>query len=591
MSLMSQAHPEGLLLKKPFWFYVKTYPRPVALGLSFLLITNGLDAVWPLILKEAIEKLEARAAMSELGRVCALFLTVLITLALTRYAWRRFFGEFHTFAAEHLRQKIFSHFNTLTSRFFQKTNVGELMSLITSDVQSFRQAVGPGFLIFADGIIIMSYVLPIMFFLQPSWTWKTLIFLPLLPFLIWKVMKWIHETYKSSQDKYAELTGFCHETVSGIRVVKGFAREGDRARDFGILNERYVKASNKNSLVDSLFSPVMEFGVASGSVILLFVSQQDVVSGAVSLGTFVAFHRYISKMVWPMTALGFGLSFVQKGRASFDRIREVLRTEPDIKDEGKIELRDFESLEFCNVSYRHSSTSSDLRDSKSGLFNLNFKIRKGDRLAIMGKIGSGKSTLFQLLCRMAEPQEGQILVNDRPIQDYTLRSLRHVFVYVPQEPFLYSRSVKENLLMDEGSLDPEYLAHAAESSQVLHEISSLPQSWESQLGEKGVNLSGGQKQRLTLARALMRPGQVFIFDDVLSAVDVHTEELIQKRLFNFRKEATLFVSAHRLSTVRDLDLVLVLNQGHLEYFGPWSQSQSSPVLEELKKLQSVEAQP
>ncbi|MBL7669267.1 MAG: ABC transporter ATP-binding protein [Bdellovibrionaceae bacterium] len=543
-----------------------------------MIITNALDAFWPLLLRQGLDQLEQREPLSTLARTCLIFLTFMVGLALTRYGWRRYFGEFHTFAAETLRQKIFTHLNGLGGSFFQKTSVGELMSLMTTDVQSFRQAIGPGFLIFADGVIIIIFVLPIMIYLNPSWTWKTLIALPLLPFLIWKVMRLIHSTYKIQQDRFAELTGFCHETVGGIRVLKGFAREENRSAEFKDLNNKYIKAANKNALVDSFFAPVMEFGVASGSVILLFISMSDILSGAVSIGTFVAYHRYIQKMVWPMTALGFGLSFFQKGLASFSRIKEILTSESDVVDHGQREIQEFESLEFRNVSFRYPGSEHWI------LKNVSFRLEKGQSLAIVGPIGAGKSTLFHILTRLFPLEKGEILVNGIPWTELSLTSLRNIIRLVPQDPFLYSRSVQENLALEGHLTAQAELERAADQAQVLHEIESLPQSWLSQLGEKGVNLSGGQKQRLTLARALLSPAQVLLFDDVLSAVDTITEEKIETKILQNSKQ-TLIVAAHRLSTVKNLSQVLVLNLGEVEYFGGWQNSGQSPTLRKISQLQ------
>lgn len=566
------------LIRKPFLFFLKQHPRAVFLGMFFLVITDGLDAYWPLLLKKAIDLLEAKAELNDLVKVNLMLVAVMVGLSLTRYGWRRYFGEFHTFAAETLRQRVFNHLNSLSGSFYQKTSVGQLMSLITNDVQSFRQAIGPGFLILMDGFIIMSFILPIMFFLNADWTWKCLIFLPTLPFLIWKVMKLIHSTYKIQQDRFAELTGFCNETVNGIRVIKGFAREPHRSSEFAVLNQIFIRAANKNSLVDSLFGPIMEFGMATGNVILLFVSQADVLSGAVSAGTFLAFHLYIQKMVWPMTALGFGLSHFQKGTASFSRIRELLTTSSDVVDSGNLELKHFENLELRNVSFQYPGYEH------WALKDISFRIQQGQSLAIMGSIGSGKSTLFQLLTRYYPLKQGEILINGKKIEQYTLKSLRDVFCLVPQEPFLYSRSVKDNLALQGHRDEMHELIKAADDVQVLGEINTLPSKWDSQLGEKGINLSGGQKQRLTLARALLSHAEVLMFDDVLSAVDTITEEKIERQIFR-NTDRTVIVSGHRISTLKNLSHVLVLNQGQVELFGTWKDISKSRTLQTIFNLQ------
>lgn len=581
---MQTESENSTLFKRPLWFYIKNNPRAFSLGMLFLFFTNALDGVYPLIMKKALDQIEAQVPLNDLTKTCILFFVVMTGLAVTRYGWRTYFGKFHTFAAEHIRQKLFKHVTSLGPNFFHKHQVGELMSLVTNDVQSFRQAIGPGMLILADGIIIIAIVLPIMAMMNWSWTWRTLIFLPLVPFLIWKVMKLIHTNYKIQQDRFSELTGVAQETVGGIRVIKSFAQEDNRTKLFNGVSSAFEKACNKVARVDAFYIPVMEFGVTSGSVILLFVAKDDLFSGAVTVGTFVAFHRYIQKMVWPMSALGMGFSFFQKGYASFDRIKEVLETETDIPDLGKTEITEFKSLEFRNVSFKHKNSSVYV------LKNISFTMKAGESLGIMGPVGAGKTTMLHLLTRLYPLQEGQILVNGIPLEDITQESLRRTFLLVPQEAFLFSESISENLSFGLPERAPNAdIERMTEIVDLTNEISALPMQFESQLGERGVNLSGGQKQRLTIARGLIMKSPVLILDDSLSAVDTKTEKAIEQELAKGSSSLSRIIVAHRLSSLKAVDHLLVLKDGEVEAFGTYDDVfKVSPTFQKTVQIQGKE---
>lgn len=574
-------------LKHPLWFYIKKHPRAFAFGMVSLVLTNFLDAIYPLIMKTGIDQIQAKAELSALTRTSLTFFVVMASLSITRFGWRIGFGYFHTYSAEDLRQRLFGHVTHLAPSFFQKKPVGELMSMMTNDVQSFRQAIGPGLLILADGFIMIAMVFPIMLQMSVEWTFKTLIFLPAVPFLIWVVMKLIHTRYKIQQDRFSELTGIAQETVGGIRVIKSFALENRRTGIFNSMSRTYELACNHVAKVDSMFGPVMEFGIASGSVILLFIAQDDIYTGAVSIGTFMAFHRYIQKMVWPMTALGMGLSMVQKGFASFDRMKELFVVQTDVPDQGTIKLETFEELEFKNVSFTFPDSQIPV------LQNVSFRMEAGESIGLIGPVGSGKTTLLHLLTRMYPLKEGQILINKKPIETYTLESLRKIFLLIPQEPFLFSESIAENISLGLVESAPqEEIQRMTDIVDLTNELQALPQKWESQLGERGINLSGGQKQRLTLARGLILKAPVLLLDDSLSAVDTKTEEAIENEL-RFQRAQSRLIVAHRLSTLKSVHRLIVLREGKIEALGtPTELARTSTTYQKILALQnqtSVEA--
>ncbi|MFN7727554.1 MAG: ABC transporter ATP-binding protein [Bdellovibrio sp.] len=569
-----------MLLKSPLIYYIKKYGRSFWIGMLFLLVTNALDGIYPLIVKQALDQVTSGQGFAALAKTSALFFAVMAALAVTRYGWRTFFGEYHTKAAEDLRQKLYKHLSHLDLQFYSRNQIGELMSLLVNDVQAFRQAIGNSVLILVDGAVILIVILPIMISLNPSWTWKTLIFLPFVPLLIRWVTQMIFTRYKVEQEKLSLLSGHTQETISGIRVLKSFVQERTRLLGYRKLNLEYEVACNRVALVDSLFAPIMQFGVAAGSVILIFIATDDLITGAASIGTFVAFQRYIIKMVWPMTAFGLGFSQYQKGMASFSRIRTVLETKTQIPDLGTRVLGPFEKLEVRDLHFQYQGQTN------AGLKNVSFSVHKGEKIGILGPIGSGKTTLALLLGRLLPAPEKSILVNGHPSESYTIDSLRERICIVTQEPLLFSMSIEDNLKLAAPNLTTQQVRQALAKVQMLDEIERLPHGLKTELGEKGVNLSGGQKQRLTLARGMLADCDVLILDDVMSAVDHATEDQLIRALSDWNK--TLILISHRLTVLSSCSKILVLNDAGHEDFGTDAElMRRSPTYQQMRRHQGA----
>lgn len=555
------------LLKRPIIFYIKKNKRPFFLGLTLLVFNNFVDCLTPLVLKQAVDYLSAGIITQEKTLNIALqFFVVMATLAATRYGWRVLWGYFHTNSAEDLRNRVFNHFTVLGPKFFNKNPIGELMSLITNDVQSFRNGIGPGLLVLVDGISLIAIILPMMIYLDFSWTWKSLLLLPLVPFVIHYIMKKIWLNFKNQQDKLSLMTGYTQEIISGIRTIKTFAQEQNRRKLFNRYSFDFQKASNNLNYADAFFNPVMQLSVATGTIILFYVGGGEVIAGVKSIGAFIAFQRYINKIIWPISALGFGFSQVQKGLASFSRIKEQLEKTPEFINDQGLDIDKIDSIEVNAVSFSYNNETDVLS-------NINFKLEKGDFLGIVGPVGSGKSTLINILTRYLEPTQGKILINGIDYKEFKYSQVWQNIKLVPQEPFLFSETVKNNVLYgtsnseQEDQQKSEILKNAIRQVGIENEIMALPQQYEAQLGERGVNLSGGQKQRLTLARGLVINAPVLLLDDTLSAVDAETEERIQKELYQANPDQIRIVITHRLKTVSKANKILVLDKGHMESFG------------------------
>ncbi len=546
-----------------------------------LLFTNIFDVVTPLVLKFGIDQIishEQRALIQTI----ALYLLVMVGLAVTRYYWRLYIGDFQQRVAHDLRERLFQHLTLQGPSFFQKNSVGELMSLMTSDINSFRMAIGPGVLIFVDGILITALVLPVMIWMSWSWTWKTLILIPTLPFLLRRMEGAINLLSKESQERLSRVSAKTHEMISGIRVIKSYAQEKNQLLQYNLKSHEYQKISDEVAKLDGAFQPVMEAGVGFGAVILLYFCAPE---ASISIGTFVAFHDYIRRMTWPMSAIGMASSMFEQGRAAYSRILHTLETQTDIEDRGQKSLSEFSKLEIKNLNFRYPNSD------RLALANINFTVSKGEVIGLLGPIGSGKSTLLHLLLRQYPAESGTILYNDISIEQIKQTSLYEAISWVPQEAFLFSQSVSDNITFGL-SREPsaEELSQVTSAVSLEQEIKNLPAGFASMLGERGVNLSGGQKQRLTISRALVRKSQFIILDDSLSAVDAKTERaLIQQIKSNLQNSnsKTVMIVSHRLAALQNANRIIVLNQGTIEAIGsPAELLKTSPTYRMLYDLQS-----
>ena len=575
------------MLQRPFRFYIRHFSRAFSLGIAALFFTNLLDVLTPMALKYSIDAIAARD-LPNLRQTIGVYLALMMGVAIFRYFWRVYFGRFHHCVAEDLRNRIFAKLTQMGPSFFQKNPVGELMSVIINDVNSFRMAIGPGVLILLDGVFLIAMILPLMIFLSWDWTWKCLLLVPLLPFLIRHMEDLIHRRFRVAQDRLSEVSGAAQEILSGIRVIKSYAQEEGKKKQFDRIGKSYEEASNLVAKADSAFDPLMQFAVTAGSVVLLYYCSSDVVLAKMTLGTFVAFYEYIKKMAWPMSAIGMGVSMFEQGRASFDRIRKLLASENDIPDIGTTDVLELQSIELKNLTFTYPDSQQPV------LHNIDLCIQRGETIGLVGPVGAGKSTLAQVLLRLYPTASGQILINGQPIETLRLTSLRQLIAMVPQEAFLFSDKISDNITL--GCQEPKDLAdirHMASVVNIDDEISDLPQGYDSYLGERGVNLSGGQKQRLTIARAMIRNAQMIVMDDSLSAVDGKTESAIVKALrstMNANRPTTLLIS-HRLATLKHADRIVVLNQGRIEAVGRHEELLgNSPTYQRLQSLQERPAE-
>lgn len=516
----------------------------------------------PLFIGITIDQIVGHQPFEKILGTVGIILGCTLILSTTRYLWRIFWGNFHHRVAEDLRNRLFAKFTELTPAFFRARKIGQMVTLIAHDTNSFRMGIGPGMLVLFDGIFYAAMIIPVMISISPSWTLKTLVLMPFIPFTIRLLLKKLHDAYHDRQERFAEMSGSAQEIVSGIRVIKCFAQEDNQTIRFNIDSRAFQNSCDKVARWDSFFPPALELPVAAGSVLLLLLGAPEVIHGAVTLGSFFAFYQYIQKIVWPMEAIGAAISQIQEGRASFTRIRAIFETRPDVEDTGTIHIENFETLEVKNLSFSYPGKVAKALD------NVSFTVHRGETLGIVGETGAGKSTLIELLCRQYPVPSGSILINGHSIENISLKSLRQIMAIVPQEPFLFTRKICENMALSRDEWELPEVQLAAASVRLDREIESWPERYNEMVGERGVNLSGGQKQRMSIARALMKDASLVVLDDSLSAVDGNTEKSILSQLRRELANTSAIIVSHRLTSVEFADKILVLRAGRVEALGP-----------------------
>jgi len=537
--------------------YLLRHKRGLILGAIFALGTNFFALLIPYVLRYTIDGLQTVINKETLLLYALLIASISIMGGFFRYLMtRRLMGV--AFQVEYeLRNDLFNHLQKLSLSYFHKIKTGDIMARATNDLKAVRMLLGPGIRNLLNTIIMGSTAIILMLIINSKLTLYSLIPLPILTVAVIIFSSRIFHRFKKVQEQFSSISAGVQENLSGIRVVKAYVQEENEKRKFKQLNQDYM---NKNMSLVKIWGPFFPFIMliaGIGIVIVLWFGGQLVITGEISLGQFVQFSGYLMMLTWPMMALGWVINLVQRGSASMGRLMEILDQVPEIKDsEWTQDINILEGeIEFKNVSFAY--------DEKVILKNINLKIPKGMTIGIMGPTGSGKTTLVNLIPRLLELRQGSLTIDGMEIKTIPLKVLRKNVGYVPQETFLFSESLKENIIYGLEGFDEAKLRRAVSISALDDEIERFSQRYETPVGERGVTLSGGQKQRTALSRAIIREPKILILDDAFSSVDVHTEEKILKQLRKFRERRTCILVAHRISTIHDADLIVVLKDGEI----------------------------
>lgn len=545
---------------KPLLKYFRKYKVQYILGILFLLFIDIVQLYIPQILKYfANDYQRGVLTMASATKYAILTIVTGLMVAVARYFWRNFIIGNSMRVDYDLRKDFFWKLTSLSQNFFNTHKTGDLMSLATNDINAVRMTLGQGIIMFIDSTFLL--ILNLVMMIKTTnvlFASKVLFTIPLIILIVMRFGGIIHSRFKAVQAQYGKITDRAQENFSGIRIIKAFGQEEENAKLFREDNQDYYNKNIELAKLQSFFNPFIHVLSNISYMLLLFFGAKEVMAGTMLLGDFIAFNAYLGLMMWPARALGMVIVFMQRGAASMDRLTNIFRTEPEIVDrEGAIELDEIKgNIEFKNVSFKYAP------ELPYALKDISFKIEPGKTLAILGRTGSGKSSIVNVLLRLYDINEGEILVDGHEVKDVTLNSLRENISYVPQDDFLFSKTVKENIEFHyEHELDDEMIEKYAKIAGVYDDIIEFKDGFDTILGERGVTLSGGQKQRVSIARALAKEKNVLIMDDSLSAVDTQTEEEILKNLNTDEADVSKIIISHRVSTIKDADEILFIEDG------------------------------
>ena len=545
---------------KPLLKYFRKYKVQYILGIFFLLFIDVVQLYIPQILKYfANDYQRGVLTMASASKYAILTIVTGLMVAVARYFWRNFIIGNSMRVDYDLRKDFFWKLTSLSQNFFNTHKTGDLMSLATNDINAVRMTLGQGIIMFIDSTFLL--ILNLVMMIKTTnvlFASKVLFTIPLIILIVMRFGGVIHSRFKAVQAQYGKITDRAQENFSGIRIIKAFGQEEENAKLFREDNQDYYNKNIELAKLQSFFNPFIHVLSNISYMLLLFFGAKEVMAGTMLLGDFIAFNAYLGLMMWPARALGMVIVFMQRGAASMDRLTNIFRTEPEIVDrEGAIDLDEIKgNIEFKNVSFKYAP------ELPYALKDISFKIEPGKTLAILGRTGSGKSSIVNVLLRLYDINEGEILVDGHEVKDVTLNSLRENISYVPQDDFLFSKTVKENIEFHyEHELDDEMIEKYAKIAGVYDDIIEFKDGFGTILGERGVTLSGGQKQRVSIARALAKKKNVLIMDDSLSAVDTQTEEEILKNLSTDEADVSKIIISHRVSTIKDADEILFIEDG------------------------------
>jgi ATP-binding cassette subfamily B multidrug efflux pump len=553
--------------------YVRRYRRQYLLGFASLVLCSTMFAVSPLVLQFAIDDLYAGVTRTKLAFYGGVLLLIAGLAGYFRYQMRRIIISASRGFEYDLRNAFFAHLERLPVSFFQQNRTGDLMSRATNDLSSVRMMVGPAVMYLANTLITAVVSLSLMFSLD---VWLTLIVLLPLPIVSITVKMFgtaIHKTFEEVQEKLSDMSAVVQESLTGVRVVRAYRQEEAEIARFREANIDYLRHNQRLSRLQGAFFPTMSLFLGVSALLALWLGSRDVMSGRLTVGELVAFNAYLAQLAWPMIAFGWVTNLLERGMASWKRMLTVMETIPAVRDEQGLE----KGLETGDLGFDQSQLSrvqgaiefrnlSFLYGTHEVLSNVSFSVKAGETVAIVGATGSGKSTLVNLLPRLQNPPRGTVFVDGRDVRDIPLSELRGIIGFVPQEPFLFSDTLADNVAFGVPGMKQDAMARieaAASVAQLDKDVRDFPHGYETMVGERGITLSGGQKQRTAIARAVVTDPRILILDDALSAVDTYTEEEILTRLRGVMKERTAIIISHRISTVRDADQIVVLDAGRV----------------------------
>ena len=567
---------EKLLKLSRLRAYVGRYGTRLFFGTLCVTLSNLAAIVSPRLLKYAIDNLSKSLSQEKLVVYSLLIVLFAVVEGLFLFLMRKIMIGVSRYIEYDLRNDLFAHLLALSRRYYQDHKTGDIMSRSTNDLSAVRMLVGPGIMYSVNTLIGMIVVLSFMLQISLFLTLFAIITIPVVSLAVRYFGAMIHHRFEKIQAAFAEISARVQENLAGVRVIRAFTQEESEIEEFRRLNQDYLRKNVQLIRVWGTFYPMLGSLFGMGSVFVLWFGGREVMAGHITLGDFVAFNAYLAMLSWPMIALGWVINIMERGSASMGRINQIFDFQPQIYDDS-IRLQagplPVVSKVTSGLSMLEASPASEIHgeiefknlsfafNGNSVLRGINLRIPEGSTFAIVGETGSGKSSLVNLLARVYDFNDGEILIDGLPIQRYPLKVLRSQIAYVPQETFLFSETLRENIAFGVDRASDDQVQDAARWAQILPDVQEFPKKFETMIGERGITLSGGQQQRTAIARALIRNPKILILDDALSSVDTYTEEKILTALKKIMRERTSILISHRTSTVKFTDQIIVLRGG------------------------------
>ena len=581
-----------MLLKslRPLLPYLKRYRWGYAAGTLCVFLTNGIWILFPLVLGKAADDLHEGVTRHKLLIYAALLLAIAVTKGIFQFLTRWIVIGVSRDIEFDLRNDLFARLEILSYSYYQRHRTGDIMARATNDLNAVRALLGPAIMYSANTIVYTAGALAFMISISPWLTLYTFLPLPAVSVVIQTFGRRIHDRFERIQAMFSDISARAQENFSGARLIRAYVQEDAEIRLFEAENQEYIRRSLRLVRLMGMLWPTLELMLGCAVVLVLWLGGREVIhglsrvtlvsnlglshpgvslpaitttlslSGSMSVGQFVSFSTYMMQLTWPIIALGWVINIFQRGTASLIRINEIMHEQPEIQDAPVAQALEIAGeIEFRGLNFSY--------EGKQVLHDVNLRVPAGSSLAIVGPTGSGKTTLVSLIPRIYDAEPGTVLIDGRPVREYLVASLRRSIGFVPQETFLFSDRIRENIALGVDSATDQEIHNAADAANIAADIESFPEGYDTMVGERGITLSGGQKQRTAIARALIRNPKILILDDALSSVDTHTEDKILNHLRDvMRGRTTIFIS-HRVSTVRNADRIAVLNGGRIVELG------------------------
>jgi len=539
-----------LLLKR-----ILKHKKAILLGVATLIVVDGLQLIIPQIFERVIDGLvSGSATRTMISKMGLSVLAIYVCMGVFRFLWRYFVVGASYRIDRNVRQELYDHLQTLSPQYFDRTKVGDIMAHATNDINAVRMATGIGTIASFDALFLSISSITIMLLMNWKLTLITLLPLPLLALLMLRFGKLIFKRFESVQKAFSTLTEKAQESLSGVMVVKAYGDEDSENAYFSEKAQSCVQENIRLARLWGMFEPMIGALALTTLTILLGAGGTMAIKGSISLGEYVAFSSYLMMLIWPMIAIGWVVNLLQRGAASMGRLQKIFGTLPDIAD-GHITKTNEPVLEARNLSFTYPGAETEV------LRDISFTLPAGSTLGITGKTGSGKTTLIELFMRLYDPPEGSMFLSGTNVRELKLSVLRGLFGYVPQETFLFAMSVADNIAFGAEGIGNSEIESLAKLVEVSAEIDGFPDGYDTLVGERGITLSGGQKQRIAIARALALKPRILVLDDSLSSVDTETEAAILSRLKEEITNLTAILVAHRISTIKEADLIIVIDEG------------------------------